>query len=418
MTTETRPESPAYPFAARDGVDPDPGYADARMAGAPVPVFLGGGRWAWLATTMADVRTVHTDPRFSRAAAAGSANAPSAGLSPPAGSLLALDPPDHTRMRGLVAGAFSARRMAQLRPKVAERARGLLAARAGDDPADLVAGYARPLSAGVIGALLGVPESDHERFFAWAQAFLSTAPGSAPEIGRARGELAAYFGELLGRRARSPEHDLLSHLAAQDADPRELVLLAMAILVAGHETTSNHLASSLMLLLSDPGTTSELRGDPEGVGQAVEELLRAVSLGSVGGFPRRTTESVVLSGVTIEAGDLVIPALNAANRDPAAFPQPDDLDFARFAKVPPTHVAFGAGPHFCLGAALARIELAEGVSAVLDHYPEAELATPAAELAWTRDSLVRGLVSLPVRLGPATSSPSAETGKENQCTAP
>ncbi|QKV80110.1 cytochrome P450 [Amycolatopsis sp. Hca4] len=415
MTAQTQPTT-TYPFAARDGIDPDPGYATARATRAPVPVFLGEGRWAWLATTMADVRTVHTDPRFSRAAAVEAAGAPTAGLSPPAGSLLALDPPEHTRLRSLVSGAFSARRMAALRPRIAARAQALLDVCAQDDPADLVAGYTRPLSTGVIGALLGIPEADHDRFFVWAQAFLSTAPGSAPEVGRARGELAGYFGELLGRRAARPQDDLLSDLAAQDASPRELVPLAMAILIAGHETTSNHLASSLMLLLSDPAAATALRGDPVKVGHAVEELLRAISLGSVGGFPRVATSTVDLSGVTVEAGDLVIPALNAANRDPAAFDAPDELRFDRFAATPPSHLAFGTGPHFCLGAALARIELAEGITAVLDRHPRAEPAE--ADLVWSRGSLVRGLRTLPVRLGPATTSPTAETGKENPCTAP
>ncbi|MDL5158597.1 cytochrome P450 [Actinomycetospora termitidis] len=390
---------PGYPFPARDGVDPDPGYALARATGGPVPVTVAPGRWAWLVTSMADVRTVHGDPRFSRAAATDSPDVPAAGLAPPAGSLLALDPPDHTRVRRLVAGAFSARRIAALRPAVAATARELLADLPADRPVDLVARYARPLSVHVIGDLLGVPAADHDRFTGWADAFLSTAASSA-EVGRARGELAGFVGELLGRKAREPQDDLLSHLAGSGADPRETVMLAIAVLVAGHETTSNHLASSLLLVLSDPDVASSLRGRPEAVTTAVEELLRVVSLGAVGGFPRVALADVELSGVTVRAGETVIPALNAANRDPGSFDDPDRVDLARFAGVGGAgHVAFGSGAHHCLGAALARLELATGIATVLDDRPAAALAT--ADHRWNRDSLVRGLATLPVRLGPA-----------------
>lgn len=402
---------PVYPFPARDGVDPDPGYARARATGGPVPVLVGPGRRAWLVTAMADVRTVHGDPRFSRAAAVDSPDVPAAGLAPPAGSLLALDPPDHTRVRRLVAGAFSARRIAALRPVVAATAAELLAALPADEPVDLVARYARPLSVRVIGDLLGVPAADHGRFTAWADAFLSTAASSA-EVGRARGELAGYVAALLARRAADPRDDLLSHLAAAGADPRETVMLAVAVLVAGHETTSNHLASSLLLVLSDPSVADALRGRPAAVARAVEEFLRVVSLGAVGGFPRVALADVELSGVTVRAGETVVPALNAANRDPAAFTDPDRVDPARFAGTgSPGHVAFGSGAHHCLGAALARLELATGIATVLDHRPAA--APAAGPHRWNRDSLVRGLTTLPVHLGAAAPA----TG-DDPCTAP
>jgi cytochrome P450 len=402
---------PAYPFPARDGVDPDPGYALARATGGPVPVTVAPGRWAWLVTSMADVRTVHGDPRFSRAAAVDSPDVPTAGLAPPAGSLLALDPPDHTRVRRLVAGAFSARRVAALRPAVTRAAADLLADLPADEPVDLVARYARPLSVRVIGDLLGVPAADHARFTAWADAFLSTAASSA-EVGRARGELAGFVGELLARRAREPREDLLGHLAGSGADRRETVMLAIAVLVAGHETTSNHLASSLLLVLSDPVVAAALRGRPVAVGAAVEELLRVVSLGAVGGFPRVALADVDLSGVTVRAGETVLAALNAANRDPAVFPEPDRVAPERFAGTgAPGHVAFGSGPHHCLGAALARLELAIGLATVLDHRPA---AVPAAgDLHWNRGSLVRGLTTLPVRLG-ATAPATGDV----PCTAP
>ncbi len=397
-----RGDPPQYPFAARDGVDPDPQYAALR--GAPTPVVLSTGRAAWLVTRMADVRVVHTDARFSRAAAVSDLTLPTAGLSPPAGSLLALDPPDHGRVRRLVAGAFSARRTDALRPRVRAAAEELLAPLPADGTVDLVPAYTRALSVRVVGDLLGVPASDHEMFAGWSDALLSTTVGAPDRIGRLRGAVAGYLRDLIGRKAAEPADDLLSHLAAQRVDdPRELIMLAMAVLVAGHETTSNLLGSALLLVLGDRELAAGLRADPDRVPLAVEELLRYVSLGSVGGFPRVATADVELGGASIRAGDVVVAALNAANRDPAEFPDPDRFDAGRGATA---HVAFGAGPHFCLGASLARIELAEGISALLATRPR---ATPAAGAGsdWHQSSLVRGLAELPVRLGP-----SAPTGKD------
>jgi cytochrome P450 len=401
VVTEQASELPDYPFATRDGVDPDPGYIAAMATGGPVQVDIGGGHRAWLMTRMADVRQVHTDARFSRAAAAAADGAPTNGLAPPAGSLLSLDAPDHTRVRGLVAGAFSARRVAALAPRIAARAAELVAAFPGDEPVDLVSRYARPLSVGVIGDLLGVPPADHEQFTDWADAFLSTAGG--PETGRSRGALGGYVAQLLAAKAARPTGDLLSHLATQDGATRqELILLAVGVLVAGHETTSSHLASSLMLVLSDPAAAERLRGDRAAVSAAVEELLRTVSLGSVGGFPRMAVADVEVAGTVIREGDLVIAALNAANRDPAAFTEPDRMDLTRFAGSTAGHVGFGAGMHHCLGSALARLELAEGIAAVIEGRPQARPAQLDTQ-SWQRGSLVRGLVELPVLLGPERS---------------
>jgi cytochrome P450 len=405
----TGTELRSYPFPARDGVDPDPHYALLR--GAPTPVVLSTGREAWLVTRMADVRVVHTDPRFSRAAAVADATLPTAGLSPPAGSLLALDPPDHGRVRRLVAGAFSARRIDALKPGVRAAAVELLDPLPADGATDLVPAYTRALSVRVVGDLLGVPAADHEMFAGWSDALLSTASGAPDRVGRLRGAVAGYLRDLLGRKAAEPADDLLSHLAAQRVDdPRELVMLAMAVLVAGHETTSNLLASALLLVLGDPDLASSLRADPARLPAAVEELLRYVSLGSVGGFPRVATADVELGGTLVRAGDVVVAALNAANRDPAEFADPDRLDPDR---APNGHVAFGAGPHFCLGAALARAELAEGIGVLLATRPRAAL-DPAAGADWHQRSLVRGLARLPVVLGPRTSTgPRTRTGEDD-----
>ena len=398
-----------YPFRTRQGVDPDPDYAAARATGSPVPVRIGTDGWAWLVTSLSQVRTVHTDPRFSRAAAAEHPIASEVGLAPPTGSLLALDGEDHARLRRLVTGAFSARRVERLRPKLRQQALKLLAACPDNGPVDLIAGYARPLSVHMIGDLLGVPTSDHEMFARLSTVVLSTVRGTEEEIGRARGELVSYLRNLLTYKSDTNDQDLLSDLARHrdHASPQELVMLSVAVLVAGHGTTCSGLASSLLLVLSDAPLAKRLRDRPETVGEVVEELLRFISIGAVGGFPRVATTDVEVGGVTVRKGDIVIAALNAANRDPDVFPDPDRIDPNRYhqptgAPAAAAHMAFGAGPHHCIGAALARMELTEGLSVLLDTRPSARLVHDSTP-HWSNSSLIRTLIDLPALLGRAAS---------------
>jgi cytochrome P450 len=219
------------------------------------------------------------------------------------------------------------------------------------------------------------------------------------EIESAFGDLAAYFGGLIAAKRAEPADDLMTALiAARDIEDklseRELVTLSLGLLIAGHETTANQINMFLLTLLRHPEELVRLRTEPETIPRAVEELMRFVQLGEGGAsLPRVTTEDVELGGVTIPAGSPVLPALSAANRDPAAFDQPDRLDLSR---TDNPHLGFGAGVHHCLGAQLARMELQEALRGLLRRTPALRVAVPESELRFKSGMVVRSLEALPV----------------------
>jgi cytochrome P450 len=315
------------------------------------------------------------------------------------GTLLTTDPPEHTRLRKLVSGAFSHRRVEQLRPWIA----GLAAELAGQvaaagQPADLRRLFALPLPIRVICHLLGVPFADRDRFQGWTELAYSMVLAEADRVQAAMDSLTGYIAELVAakRTAGAEPADLLDELIHADADgdrlsTDELVAFGMNLLVAGHETSANQIASFVLALLREPGPWRRLGAEPELLPGAVEELLRYNRLSEVGQL-RVATEDVVLAGQPIRAGEGVMAALAAANRDPRAFDRPDELDLDR---APGRHLAFGIGPHFCLGAHLARVELQEALRALLHRFPELRLAVPAGELPW-RQVLISGVAELPV----------------------
>lgn len=389
-----------YPFGPADGLVPHPRYAQLREAGAPVRVRMPYGGVAWLVTRYADARTVLADRRFSRAAAAGR-DVPRA--RPPMDSpemLISMDPPDHSRLRTLVAKEFTARRIEALRPRVREIVHSLLDALiAAGRPGDLAAALNWPLPVTVICELLGVPAADHERFRAWTEMTLAMgADTNAEDIVAARDGLNAYLAKLIAQRRAEPADDLLSGLVAarDDADrlsEDELVRLSATLLISGHETTANQLGNFVFLLLSDRARWARLVADPDLVPAAVEELLRFTPMAASVDFARVAVTDVELGGGRIAAGDAVLVALHAANRDRDVFDAPDELDLCR-AHNP--HVAFGHGVHHCLGAPLARMELQVALSALLSRLPTLRLAVPAHEVPWRTDRLVRGVLALPV----------------------
>jgi cytochrome P450 len=319
-------------------------------------------------------------------------------------SLLFMDPPDHTRLRGLVARAFTPRRIDGLRAATAAIAAELVDAMAAQQsPVDLVQTFAYPLPVRVICALLGVPSEDEAIFTAWSRGIARSVdpsvlrtPAVDAGIAEARAGLRAYLGDLLAARRRTPGDDLLSALAAVDADgdritSREVVALAQLLLVAGHETTVNLIGNGMLALLRAPDQLALLSRSPELVGPAVDEFLRFDG-------PVQITQRVVIKdmevvGCPVKAGDEIMLVLGAANRDPAAFAEPHRLDVTRDAR---RHVAFGGGIHHCLGAALARMEGQIAFAALLDRFPRIELAgTPTRRPTFT----LRGLETLPVALG-------------------
>jgi len=366
------------------------------------PVFraeLPDGRIAWLVSGYESVRQMVIDQRFSRALAVAPGRAQPGFEMSAAGSISGTDPPEHTRLRKLVASAFTVRRVEALRPRVASIVSQLIDAMAErPQPADLVASFSLPLPAQVICEMLGVPAADTSQFHAWSDAIIGDWQRDADEIMTAVTELYGYFGTLIEIKRAQPADDLMSALIAarDDADrlsEHELTAMCCALLIAGHETTANHINLSLLLLLDHPGQVATLRADPGLIPGAVEELLRCTRLG---GLPpaRATTEDVRLGGVTIPAGELVIPLYSTANRDRSVFINPDRLDITRDAAG---HLAFGAGVHHCLGAQLARLELQEAFRGLIGRLPGLRLAVPASDLEFKPGMAIHSLRELPVR---------------------
>jgi cytochrome P450 len=318
--------------------------------------------------------------------------------------MLAVDPPDHTRLRRLVSSAFTARRIEALRPRIEQIATELLDAVEGRPEVDLIDAFAFPLPIQVICELLGVPAEDRDDFREWSNAVVAGSQ-AGPKLAPAIQAMVEYIRALLDERRRSPGDDLLSGLIqVRDAQDRlteeELSSMVFLLLVAGHETTVNLIGNGTYLLLrdrADGGGTAweELRADRSLLPSAIEEFLRYEGPVETATF-RIATEDVELGGVTIPAGDPVVVSLLSANRDADQFP---DADLLRLDRVQsPSHLAFGHGIHYCLGAPLARLEAQIAFTALLDRHPGLRLAVPAEELRWRPGLLLRGLEELPVLL--------------------
>ncbi|MBN9513286.1 MAG: cytochrome P450 [Alphaproteobacteria bacterium] len=378
--------------------DPYPYYERFR---GPTPL-LRVGETIWFALGHADVTTMLRHPNLSTDESHAATEAERAAEDPNRPrSLLFMDPPDHTRLRGLVARAFTPRRIDELRATTQAIATELvdaIAAMAG--PVDLVQAFAYPLPVRVICALLGVPPEDEAMFTDWSRGIARSVdpsvlrtPAIEATIEDARANLRRYLGDLLAARRRQPGDDLLTALAAVDVEgdritPREVVGLAQLLLVAGHETTVNLIGNGTLALLRNPEQLALLRRSPELVGPAVDEFLRFD--GPVQITQRVVTQDMTVVGCPVKRGDEIMLVLGAANRDPAAFPDPHKLDVTRDAR---RHVGFGGGIHHCLGAALARMEGQIAFATLLDRFPHLELAgTPERRPTFT----LRGLETLPV----------------------
>jgi nocardicin N-oxygenase len=388
-----------YPMGDTSRLSMDPRYDQARSSGSLVRVRMPyGGEWAWLATGHAEAKIAMSDPRFSRSASA-RANAPRLLPEPPPdGSVLTMDPPEHTRLRKLVAKAFTARRVEALRPRVQQIVDGLLDEMAAQGPpADLKKFLAEPLPITVICEVLGVPAADRQRFRGMTDAVMSV-DFTSDDAQAAMGQFFGYLSELVASKREQPADDLLSAMvAARDADDqldeRELVWLGVALLIGGHETTLNQISNFSFLLLTHPDELHKLHERPDLVPQAIEELLRYVPLNTGSAFGVVAKEDVAFGDVVVRAGEAVIPDIAAANRDPRVFADPARLDLDR-GDVP--HVTFGFGAHHCIGAQLARLELQVVFSALLRRFPRLELALPEHEVPWRRGALIRGPEALPV----------------------
>ncbi|MCE6999728.1 cytochrome P450 [Saccharothrix sp. S26] len=381
------------PFADAFAFDPSPTWGRLRDERPAARVRTLTGAEVWLLTRYDDVKLVLADPRFSRAGVV-AAGAPRVGVSRPLpGTLPTTDPPEHTRLRKLVSGAFSHRRISATQPWV----RRLCERLADDvvDGADLRQVYALPLPIQVICTLLGVPYADRERFREWVELAYSLELSERPRVEAAMASLLEYMGGLIAaKRREARSDDLLDELCATPLTHDELVAFALNLLVAGHETSANQITGFVATLLRERSLWERLVSDPSLVPSAVEELMRFTRLSEVGQL-RVALEDVEIAGVVVRAGEGVMAAIGSANRDPRAFAEPDVVDLTR---TPNPHLALGIGPHFCLGAQLARIELREALSVLLRRFPRLRAARPVDELAWRR-VLVSGLAELPVSLG-------------------
>jgi cytochrome P450 len=367
------------------------------------PVFraeLPDGRIAWLVSGYENVRQMLIDPRFSRALAVAPDRGAQGFEMMAAESINGMDPPEHTRLRKLVASAFTARRVEALRPRVATIVTELIDALVDrPQPVDLVSAFSLPLPAQVICEMLGVPAADTEQFHAWSDVVLGDWQSDTDEIMAAVIELFGYFGKLIEMKRAQPADDLMSALiAARDDTDRlsehELTVLCCTLLIAGHETTANQVNLSLLLLFDHPEEVARLRADPALIPTAVEELLRFSRLGGLAP-PRVTSEDVPIGGVVIPAGEWVVPLFSSANRDPSVFSEPTRFDITREAAV--GHLTFGAGAHHCLGAQLARLELQEAFRGLIGRLPGLRLAVPASELEFKPGMAIHSLRTLPVR---------------------
>jgi cytochrome P450 len=379
---------------------------------APVARVLVEGMPAWLVTRYDDIRDGLSDPRVSNDPALAEEVAravPWMG----AGALTAadrhmgrMDPPDHTRMRGLVAKAFTPRRLEALRPRIQQIADDLVAAFQPRGRADALAEFALPLPITVISELLGVPTSERQAFVEWTNLLFGVEESDRARVGEARAQINALLAHLIERKERErtgsladPEHGTLLDglIAARHEGERlsgdELLAMSFLLLVAGYETTVNLIANGLLSLLQNPDQYAALRADPTLIGPAIEEFLRYESPVKVTAFVRFTTAEVTLGGVVIPAQQPVLFAIAAGNRDPAHFSDPDRLDISRRERA---HLAFGHGLHFCLGAPLARLEAEIAFTTLLAGCPDLALAVEPGALEWRHSRVLRALKRLPV----------------------
>ncbi|WP_030185568.1 cytochrome P450 [Streptomyces violaceorubidus] len=391
-------DSVAFPQDRTCPYQPPAGYDPLRAARPLTRITLFDGRPAWLVTGHTAARRLMADQRLSTDRSRDGFPATSARLAAVRGrrtALLGVDDPEHRAQRRMVLPEFTFKRAAALRPRIRrivdERLDAMIAQ---GPPADLVTAFALPVPSMVICALLGVPYADHDFFEEQSRRLLR---GPLPADTRdARDRLEAYLGDLVDRKRQAPGDGLLDDLvrrqSADGAFDRELlVAFAVILLVAGHETTANMISLGTYTLLTNPRRLAELRADPGLLPDAVEELMRVLSIAD--GLLRMATEDIDVDGQTIRAGDGVVFSTSLINRDESVYPDPDALDWHRPARH---HVAFGFGIHQCLGQNLARAELEIALHALFDRLPTLRLAAPADEIPFKPGDTIQGMLELPV----------------------
>ncbi|MBZ5710516.1 cytochrome P450 [Nannocystis pusilla] len=401
MSTESSEQVLDYPFRAPGPLEPAEEWAKLR-AGCPVAhIRLPSGDRAVLLTRYADVRQLLADPRFShqlaQEGAARIATNESGTVFENEAAASLVD--GHQRWRRLLNKSLIAKRVSAMQPRIEAMTEQLIddMTRQGS-PADLLGAVGFPLPVWVICELLGMPGVDRDKLAYWSNTMLSVSHYTQAEIDAAQAEFARYFMAHIAAKRAEPGDDLLSELIlavdeGQHLTERELMMIGQGVLVAGHETTSNMIGKMMAMLLADRARWEQLVADPSLVRVAVEEVLRFDANAGFG-LPRFLSEDVEVGGQTLPRGTTVICSMAAANRDDQAYERADAMDLRR---SPNPHLTFGAGPHSCVGQALARTELQTVLSVLLRRLPTLELAVPAGSLARREGLLVGGLEGVPVR---------------------
>ncbi|MFG2374104.1 cytochrome P450 [Streptomyces sp. NPDC048504] len=393
-----QPEPVSFPQDRTCPYHPPAGYDSLRSARPLTRITLYDGRTAWLVTGHTAARALLADQRLSTDRSRPdfpATNERFAAVRNRKVALLGENDPKHRTQRRMMIPSFTVKRATAMRPDIQRIVDERLDAMIAQGPtADLVPAFALPVPSMVICALLGVPYSDHEFFEAQSRRLLR---GPKPEDSQdARDQLEAYLGELIDRKQRSPGEGLLDELVRDQLsegalDRAELISLAIILLVAGHETTANMISLGTYTLLLHPERLAELRDDPGLLPDAVEELMRSLSI--VDGLMRQALEDIEVDGTTIRAGEGVIFSAAVINRDEEVYTAPDTLDWHR-----PTrhHVSFGFGIHQCLGQNLARAELEIALRSLFERLPTLSLAVPAEEIPFKPGDTIQGMLELPV----------------------
>lgn len=392
--------------------NPFPLFAQIRSMSAimPLPFSLGDAdRHAWMVTRMEEaVQVLKEHGRFT-------VDPSSIGVSNPFGgntnetsetptfftskTMLTVDEPDHRRLRLLVSRAFTPRYIESLRPRVQEIADALLDRIEAQGHMEVVKDYAFPLPINVIAEMLGVPESDWAQIRVWSEALAQglSVGGHAPGVDAHMRAFGEYTAHLVAEKRRHPGEDLISQMIAIEEEgdrlsEAELLSTITLLIFAGHETTSNLIATGTLMLLDYPEQLARLKADLSLVPAAVEELLRFNGPATIAG-PRYAREDIELAGQQIKRGDVLFAVLASANRDESQFTQPEELDIVRTLN---RHIAFGQGIHTCLGAPLARLEGDIAFSTLLRRLPNLRLSVPRESITWHFSLNSRSLAALPV----------------------
>jgi cytochrome P450 len=398
MTTTS--DLPNFPFTKPDPLEPPIEWAELRDKCPVARVRMPSGDEVSLISRYQDVRDVLTDARFTRnlttPGAARLADTEDGGIFSrrSADDVNISDGDGHRRWRRLLSGSFTMKKMAQWRPTIQSIADGLVDdMMAKGSPADLMADFGLPLPVAVICALLGAPAQDKDKFAEWSRISLTLTSYTQAEVDRARGEFAGYVSALVEEKLADPGEDLLSELAQiSDAEDGrlshgELVATGVGLLLAGHETTSNMIAKMTGMLMGQREHYEAVTADPELIPGTVEEVLRLDTNAGIG-IPRYITEDIEVGGCPVGQGSTLLMQMAAANRDAARFPDPDTFDPRRANAA--QHLTFGAGPHFCVGQPLARMELQVALGTMTRRLPNLQLRDGAAALPMRKGSFGGG----------------------------